>query len=154
MEVINNDQKFKVYWMYNTTAIPWLMAELGHPEKELEMVDLLPGKKQVDYFNEKHPHFDRKLTLDDVEMDRTYCFLMEDGKVIDSVSVCRYYKDPEDRDKARKYAMTKLLRKQFPNTDSVEQAKVSKATRKLFWDAYQGRHPQAAIVPMAVAAKT
>ena len=157
MEIINNNRKFKVYWMYNSTAIPWVLSQIGCPEQELEKVDLLPLKKQVEYMNEyvakqegkTVDQLENKLTADMVDVDTTHCFLMEDGKVIDNVYVRRYHKDPENRDKARKYALTKLLKKYFPE---------DKESRKQFWDTYMSRYPQktekqeASVIPMVASA--
>lgn len=140
MEVVNNNRKFKVYWMYNDSFLPFLLSQTGVDENIVRDVAKMPLKKQIKYWNTNHKEYEPLVGID--SPDTTWCFLAEEGKVIAEASVVKYYKDVDDRDKARKYAMTKLLRKHFPD---------DKQLRKQFWEAYMNRvakPKEATVVPM------
>jgi hypothetical protein len=143
MEVVNNNQKLRVYWMYNDSLFPLLLEKAGYPEKDVEEMQRIPLKKQIELWNSKFPANPVPPDGKDACPDTTWCFLIDaNSKTIASASVVRYYKDPEDRNKARKYALAKLLKG----------LSFGKEERKAFWDAYLNRSPQpAAVTAVAVA---
>lgn len=66
----------------------------------------------------------------DRSMETTTCHARIDGVSVafdTHATVARYYKDPDNRNKARKYSLAKLLRILFPHAHE---------TRRLFWRAY------------------
>lgn len=61
----------------------------------------------------------------------THCILRDSEKnEITRVSVVRYYKDPQSKDKARKFSLNKLL----------HSISLSKEERREFWEAYLHRN--------------
>jgi len=135
MDVINSNRKFKVYWMYNNSMLPdFLHHALSIcTAEEMQQMERMPLKKQVEFWNEKCP--DSKIPEQgDIDRDRTWCFIVEDGKVIAEAFVMRFHKDTDDRDKARKYSLAKALKTLYPEL-------TDKAARTLFWEKYLGRCP-------------
>ncbi len=77
----------------------------------------------------------------------TYCYLRDlsvprrandDAVILAEAAVVRYYKDPPNRELARKAALTKALRG-FDITLNDWSSAQAKDRRKLFWAAYLGR---------------
>lgn len=60
--------------------------------------------------------------------ETTICVLSADGHIFATARVRRHRRDPYNKNKARRYALAKLLREQFPHMPSV---------RGLFWHAYR-----------------
>jgi hypothetical protein len=138
MEVVNNNRKLKVYWMYNDSVFGLMLERLQAEQEKIDTINRLPLKKQVEMWNLMFPESQAEAT--GTTCDTTWCFVTEDGKTIGEASVIRYYKDPNDRDKARKYALQKVLKKLVPD---------SKEERSKFWEAYLQRQSQP-VIPMAV----
>lgn len=125
MKVVNNDQTYRVFWMYNHTD---LAKYIGAYVPNTTMVQgmEMPLKKQLE-----------KVGVKPVEWkfgsNQTFCFLADsEGNIIGKSAVKRHYQDPEDRDKARKYSLAKLLKEQFPGVEG-------KKVRTEFWKAYLDR---------------
>lgn len=57
----------------------------------------------------------------------------EERKVVAGVTVKRYYLDPCDKDKARRFSLAKLVTQFYPGKENKE-------TRKRFWEAYLNRN--------------
>lgn len=125
MEVVNNNQKFRVCWMYNHSFIPGILQELG--VQDSEKAERMSAKKQLAFLEEKASGITEALGLDEIPPDTTHCLIYSDKTVVASASVVKYYKDTEDRDKARKYSLTKALKVLLPE---------DKAGRTAFWNAY------------------
>lgn len=130
MNVVYSGRKFKVYWMYNDSYLPALLRKIGASNEDVEKMSKISLKKQIEYWEEKFPG--SLNTKDYPAPDTTWCFILEDGKPFVEASVVRYYKDPEDRDKARKYSLAKALRQVFPNREEKE-------VRVKFWESYLNR---------------
>ena len=132
MQVVNNEQKFKVYWMYNDQFFPAIAKGWGLKPAECEAFLKIPLRKQVELWNKMFPSDKLPPEVLDYTPDTTWCFIADqDGKVICEASVHRYHKDTEDRDKARKYSLAKALNILFP---------FDKEARKQFWLSYLKRH--------------
>ena len=143
MNVVIKDRKFKVYWMYNSLAIPYLAKTAMGAGKEVIMeLSRLPLKKQIVRFHELYPETQLP---SDVTSDTTWCFIVEGDKLITMSCVTRYHKDREDRDLARKFSLTKAL-------VSVPELNI-REVRKQFWVTYLNRSikaPVKAPIPMAI----
>jgi hypothetical protein len=143
MEVFKNDRKLKVYWMYNDSLFGLLLKKGGWENSVIEEVGSMPLKKQLEWWNKNVQ--DTPVEPIGESPDTTWCFLCEDGKVIAQASVVKFHLDKEDRDKARKYSLAKLLK-------SLD---LTKKERKEFWEAYLNRHwPSSRLTHAAVVGTT
>lgn len=117
MIVVHNGQKVFVGWRYDNPELDKLLSEHGITQErarkmnEVEILSAVGGKT-----------LPKPLT--------THCiFTDEDKKEITSASVTRFYKDPYDKDKARRYSLGKVLNILYPGD-------IQKETRAKFWEAY------------------
>lgn len=117
MIVVHNGQKVFVGWRYDNPELDKLLSEHGITQErarkmnEVEILSAVGGK-----------------TLPKPSI--THCiFTDEDKKEITSASVTRFYKDPYDKDKARRYSLGKVLNILYPGD-------IQKGTRAKFWEAY------------------
>lgn len=154
MKVVTNDKIVFVGWKYPNPELEHKMVLHGlHPKLLKEMTQpqicLALGIKPKD------------LPLPPT----TECIIVDTGKeVLVKVSVKRFYKDPYNKEKARKYSLSKALHKLYPNPHTVERVETGElvkltpqqvleneeaaAKRKVFWDAYLSRsHKPEAVVP-------
>lgn len=117
MIVVHNGQKVFVGWRYENPELDQLLSENGITQeraRKMNEVEILAavGRKTLP----------KPLV--------THCiFTDEDKKVIESASVTRFYKDPYDKDKARRYSLEKVLNILYPGTEQKE-------VRAKFWQAY------------------
>jgi len=117
MIVVHNGQKVFVGWRYDNPELDRLLSENGITQElarnmnEVQILAAVGGKT-----------LPKPLT--------THCiFTDEDKQVIDSASVTRFYKDPYDKDKARRYSLGKVLNALYPGLEGKE-------VRAKFWEAY------------------
>jgi len=127
MQVVNNEQKYRIYWMYNDSVFAELLKRSGFPHDKIEAMQAVPLKKQIEMWNEWMP-LDQARN-NGVSPDTTWCFITDGEKVIARSRVTRYHTDRDDRDRARKYSLAKAL----------VTLGLSKAERTKFWVAYLQR---------------
>lgn len=129
MQVTYNKRKFKIYWMYNSSVLAQLLKE--YKNADYDDVMELPFKSQLEMIKGlvlRKEDSDRGLRIPE-SPDTTHCFLVdvEAKTTVAVVSVRKHHKDPENRDKARRYSLTKLLQKVSSDDKEV---------RTQFWNSY------------------
>lgn len=117
MIVVHNGQKVFIGWRYENPELDRLLSLNGIPQEiarnmnEVQILAAVGGKSLP-------------------KPTTTYCiFTDEDKKVIESACVTRFYKDPYDKDKARRYSLGKVLSILYPGLEGKE-------VRAKFWEAY------------------
>lgn len=80
----------------------------------------------------------------------TTCIISKAGETVHEATVRRFHLDPDDREEARKFSLSKVLNELYPNpnlttTDAsaIKKAKnEASAEREVFWKAYRERIPK------------
>jgi len=144
MQVVHNEQKFKIRWQYkNTTLEKWLDVA-GIDESAVKKMT----KPDLAFELRKVMRLVRAKCLP--TPDITICVISnEQNEEIAREMVRLVPGEKHDVEKARCYSLTKVLFSLFPPSfDNDERRKENKLIRTLFWKTYRERKVKTVLQPV------